>query len=227
MPNSATSRQFEPDDDEPPSAPGAPPPLVAEPFFTGPGIGILVGNAATLVGAVVQHWPALSIMAVYWGQSVAIGVATVIRMLMLKEFTTDGFTSGGRPVPTTRAGQVSTATFFAFHYGFFHLGYAVFLFHGRLGQLSSGTAAMVAANIAWFAGTHIWHVVAPGGNDYRGKPNLGTLMFYPYLRIIPMHLAIILGAAFPLGMLPLFIVLKTGADFGMHEVERRMLRSSE
>jgi hypothetical protein len=27
-------------------------------------------------------------------------------------------------------------------------------------------------------------------------------------------------------MLPLFMVLKTGADLGMHEVERRMLRTS-
>jgi hypothetical protein len=40
-----------------------------------------------------------------------------------------------------------------------------------------------------------------------------------------MHLAIILGTAFPLGALPFFILLKTGADLGMHEIERRMFRT--
>jgi hypothetical protein len=199
------------------------PPAPRAPFFSGPLFGILIGNAVTLVAATVQHWPALSIMLVYWGQSVALGIANVIRMLMLEDFSTDGFTSGGHRVPATRAGQVSTARFFAFHYGFFHLGYALFLFGGKLGRIERESAMMIAANIAMFAGSHIWHVVAAGGSGYRRKPNLGTLMFYPYLRIIPMHIAIILGSAFPPVMLPLFMALKTAADLGMHEVECRML----
>ena len=211
---------------QPERQPGPPAPLPREPFLSGPVAGILMGNAVTLLGAVFQHWPALPIMLIYWGQSVAIGVATLIRMMRLKEFSTDGFTSGGRPVPATRAGQVSTATFFAFHYGCFHLGYALFLFRGGSIHPLEGMGAMVAGNIALFAGSHIWHAMAQSGDGYRGKPNLGTLMFYPYLRIVPMHLAIIVGSALPLGALPVFILLKTGADLGMHVVERRMLQST-
>ena len=211
---------------QPDPQPGPPAPLPPRPLLSGPVAGILMGNAVTLAGAMFQHWPALPIMLIYWGQSVSIGIATVIRMLRLKEFSTDGFTSGGRPVPTTRAGQMSTAKFFAFHYGFFHVIYALFLFRGSHSHLAEGMGVMVAGNVALFAGSHIWHAIVQSGDDYRGKPNLGTLMFYPYPRIVPMHLAIILGGAFPLGALPVFILLKTGADLGMHEVERRMLQSA-
>lgn len=197
------------------------------PLLGGAAQGILFSNAVTLAGALFQHWPALPVLAVYWGQSVAIGVLNVIRMLTLKEFSTDGFRSGGRPVPPTRAGQVSTAKFFAFHYGVFHLVYALFLFKGaRMGHLDGWTPWIVAANVAMFAAAHAWPLVTSGGQDYRGKPNLGVLMFYPYLRILPMHLAIILGSVFS-SALPLFIVLKTGADLGMHAIEHRLFRSSD
>ena len=47
--------------------------------------GILIANAVTLLGALVQHWPVLPVLWVYWGQSVIIGIANVIRMLSLRE----------------------------------------------------------------------------------------------------------------------------------------------
>ena len=217
-----------------PSTPGAESPAVQtlelpreHPLWGGAAQGILFSNAVTLAGVLFQHWPALPVLAVYWGQSVAIGVLNVIRMLTLKEFSTDGFRSGNRPVPANRQGQVSTATFFAFHYGMFHLVYALFLFgSGRLGRLEGWAPWMVAGNVAMFAATHAWPLIASGGQDYRGKPNLGVLMFYPYVRILPMHLAIILGTSFT-NALPLFIVLKTGADLGMHALEHRIFRSAE
>ena len=197
------------------------------PLLGGAAQGIVFSNAVTLAGVLFQHWPALPVLAIYWGQSVAIGALNVVRILTLKEFSTDGFRSGNRPVPPTRASQVSTATFFAFHYGMFHLVYALFLFgSGRLGRLEGWMPWMMAGNVAMFAATHAWPLVASGGQDYRGKPNLGVLMFYPYVRILPMHLAIILGSVFA-GALPLFIVLKTGADLGMHAIEHRLFRSAD
>jgi len=203
-----------------PAAPGSP----LGPFIDGPMSGLLFSNAVTFVGAVFQHWPAWPVMVIYWGQSVAIGIANVIRISMLKDFSTAGLTSGGRPVPETPAAKRSTARFFALHYGGFHLVYALFLFRTGHPRVDRNTAIALAANVALFAGSHVWHVIAAHGSDYRGKPNLGTLLFYPYLRVLPMHLAIILGSAFPSGALPLFIVLKTGADLGMHAVERFAFR---
>ena len=84
----------------------------------------------------------------------------------------------------------------------------------------------IGINVAMFAAAHAWPLVTSGGQDYRGKPNLGVLMFYPYLRILPMHLTILLGSMFS-SALPLFIVLKTGADLGMHAIEQRIFRNAE
>ena len=60
--------------------------------------------------------------------------------------------------------------------------------------------------------------------DLRGKPNLGTLMFTPYLRVLPMHLSIIIGTAIGggAGLMLLFTVLKTASDVGMDAVDRRL-----
>ena len=51
-------------------------------------------------------------------------------------------------------------------------------------------------------------------------------MFYPYARIIPMHLTIVFGFNFG-GALILFLVLKTFADVIMHIVEHNVLRKGE
>ncbi|MFO1426872.1 MAG: DUF6498-containing protein [Steroidobacteraceae bacterium] len=55
---------------------------------------------------------------------------------------------------------------------------------------------------------------------------MGHLMLMPYLRIVPMHLVILFGAARgggP-GMMLLFTALKTLADLGMHRFEHRRLQ---
>lgn len=223
--------------------PGVPPPLTVvpgeatapplalpseHPFLNGPVAGILLGNAITFGGAVFQHWPALPVLLIYWGQSVAIGVVNVIRLYRLKSFSTANFQSNGRPVPETPEAARGVARFFAMHYGMFHLVYLMFLLSRKVpGQLQGWTAVTVAGNVALFAGSHVWHLVSRGGQDYRRKPNLGWLVFYPYLRIIPMHFTIILGSLFPLGALPFFIVLKTAADLGMHAVEGAIFQTAE
>lgn len=197
-------------------------------FLNGPLTGILFANAITFAGVTFQHWPFGPVLMVYLGQSVAIGLANVIRILGLRRFTTDGLRMNGSPVPVTRQAQRRIAGFFAFHYGSFHLAYALFLLGRQHEDLPVWTSLSIAANVALFAGPNVLHAVRDHGREFRGTPNLGTLMFYPYLRVLPMHLAIILGTTFPQGALPFFIGLKTAADVGMHEVERRLFwRPSE
>jgi hypothetical protein len=58
-------------------------------------------------------------------------------------------------------------------------------------------------------------------------PNIGSIMFFPYIRIIPMHLMIVAGDRFAgdsLAALVAFLLLKTAADVVMHVVEHAMAR---
>lgn len=184
---------------------------------------LLLANAATLAAALVLDWPAGWLLWPYWIQSVVIGWYARKRMLSLRQFSTSGFTSNDRPVPEDESGKRSTANFFALHYGFFHLGYFVFLCAQH--PLHAGWDLIVlAACGASFVLSQRQTYAAQHAADLRGKPNLGTLMFTPYLRVIPMHLAILLGAALGggTGLMVLFTVLKTASDLGLDAIDRRL-----
>jgi hypothetical protein len=185
---------------------------------------LLLVNAAILGIALFDHWNTVALMAAYWAQSVIIGVSNVFRILALDRFSTQGFKIGGNSVDPTPAVKRQTAIFFAVHYGFFHFGYLVFL-------LSMGKGVVLFD--AWFwlctgalAVNHFWSYRYNAELDRTGTPNIGALMFTPYLRVIPMHLTIVIGALFintAAGMI-MFGVLKTLADLAMHVVEHAQLR---
>jgi hypothetical protein len=160
-------------------------------------------------------------MWVYWAQSVIIGVSNFLRILDLKEFSTKGYRIMDQPVPPTRGTQIKTAVFFLIHYGFFHLIYFIFLatkssFTGAISKI--GVIACVVA----FACNHRYSYVTNRERDRTRKPNIGAVMFFPYARIIPMHLTIMFGVVAPQGSpfsLVLFLGLKTLADVIMHMYE--------
>ena len=190
-------------------------------------LGIFFGNIVSIVMAYAYDWSLHQIMWVYWGQSVTIGIMNVIRMLSLKEFSTEGMTSNGKPVPETMEAKRGIAAFFAFHFGFFHFVYAVFLWQEMpLNEIAMGTVMMMMACLSAFVGSHSFSLMHNMSADFKQKkPNLGTLMFYPYMRIIPMHLTIIFGGMSGLGM-AIFMGLKTLADLGMHMVEHHLFQKS-
>ncbi|MEJ7747348.1 MAG: DUF6498-containing protein [Luteimonas sp.] len=158
----------------------------------------------------------------YWMQSVMIGWYARKRMLALQRFSTEGFTSNGGRVAEDDSGKRSTAAFFTLHYGFFHLGYLVFL-AAEHAPGSWRDAVLLAACGVSFVLSQAPTYDAQHAADLRGKPSLGALMFTPYLRVVPMHLAILLGASFAgAGALWLFTALKTGSDLMLDWIDRRM-----
>lgn len=209
-------------------------------------LAIIASNLLTLLTAWWQDWPLVLMLWPYWCQSLVIGWFARKRILALGTFSTEGFRINDQAVAPTPETQRRTATFFAIHYGFFHLVYFIFLLamsamSGEPASAGGGTQVVqpsferihrsdvlliLGLSLSfWFShrASYREHVEA----DLRRVPNIGTLMFLPYLRIIPMHLTIILGMALGdgLGRL-LFGGLKTVADVLMHKIEHRWLQGN-
>jgi len=185
---------------------------------------LVLVNVATLVLALGFGWPLATLMWPYLLQSLVIGYYSRRRMLALTEFSTEGVKENNRPVPPTVETRNRMANFFTLHFGFFHLGYALFLWQ-RVGEMAWWDWAGCAVAALSFAFNHRLSYEQNVAADRRGRPNIGKLMILPYARILPMHITILLGWAWegPVAVL-LFGGLKTVADVIMHKVEHRSLQ---
>jgi len=188
--------------------------------------GVIFSNVLSIVLAAIFHWDLGEILWIYWAQNVIIGISNFIRIMSLKDFTTKGLSSNGRPVPETQKAKRDTAFFFLMHYGFFHFAYAVFLATQHPVNLAAnGDIAFLIVAIAGFALTHGYSFIHNKGADFRHrKPNLGTMLFYPYMRVLPMHFIILAGTFLGGGAMTAFMLMKTVADAGMHMVEHALFR---
>jgi hypothetical protein len=191
---------------------------------------LLLSNIVIIFFATTEHWDLLTIMWIYWYQSIIIGLFNFIRILQLNEFSTTGFEINNHPVLPTQSTKVYTAFFFLFHFGFFHLVYAIFLASGFLfssyrGTLGSANSNHIFLTSLIFFANHFFSYFYNRVKDSK-QQNIGSLMFYPYVRIIPMHLTIIFGSIFNVALV-LFLILKTFSDVIMHMVEHNVLRKNE
>jgi len=183
--------------------------------------GLLISNALTLTMALILKWPLALVLWPYWIQSIIIGWYARKRMLALKKFSTEGFTSNDEPVPENEKGKRSTASFFVMHYGIFHFVYLIFLLDkARLDNAWDGFWIIVCGLSYIFAQRKTYQQQV--ASDKLGIPNLGKLMCLPYLRILPMHLTIIFGmiggSTFSILF---FMTLKTIADVLLDKFDRR------
>ena len=183
---------------------------------------LMLVNMVALVIAYVGGWSLVDLMAVYWVQSVIIGISYFFRMLNLGRFSTENFKINDRSVDPTPETKRQTAFFFLIHFGFFHFGYLMFILFENTTGSPLGLGLLVCS-IA-FAINHYFSYRYHREVDASGTPNIGTLMFTPYLRVVPMHLTIVFGAV-ALGSTGVLVfgILKMVADVAMHRVEHKML----
>ncbi len=193
---------------------------------------LVLSNLITIFLAVAFNWSVMIILWTYWLQSVIIGFFNFLRILTLKDFSTESYLSNGKPLLSIQAAKFGSAVFFVFHYGFFHLVYAVFLSGFSFASaIFSGTiffdfGFVVLGGIIFFF-NHLFSFLYFRNKPKKIKPNLGKIMMFPYARIIPMHLTIIFGGIFlatGIGsafVVVLFLSLKTLADLIMHSVEHK------
>ena len=182
---------------------------------------LLLSNLATMAFALVERWDLSVVMWIYWGQSVVIGFFNWRRILSLRQFSTENFTMNDQPVDPTPSTRRQVAFFFLIHYGFFHLVYFVFLGAER-GDLPRADIAGALICVTLFAVNHRFSYRHHLERDLARKPNIGSVMMFPYARIVPMHLTILFGnllGAQSARALLFFLGLKTLADVIMHKIE--------
>lgn len=207
--------------------------------FTKPStLSLIFSNLLVIFFAIVDSISANEVMWIYWTQSVIIGIFNFIKMITLKDFSTEGFKQGNKQMPPTRATAISSAVFFLFHYGFFHFVYAIFL--GGFSQFSnSGSSSFSTSYFIYSAGMFFISYLIEFINSRKVQnaepPNIGYLMFAPYARIIPMHFTIIFGgfigaagslfaAKTDLAIIFLFTGIKTLVDVITHSWDFNTLK---
>ena len=199
---------------------------------------LIFSNLLVIFFAIVDGISANEVLWIYWSQSVIIGIFNFIKMITLKDFSTEGFKQGKKQMLPTRATAISSAVFFLFHYGFFHLVYAVFL--GAFSDFSyssnsaSGTNYLLLSSGMFFI-SYLIEFINSRKEQSDELPNIGLIMFAPYARIIPMHLTIIFGGFIGaagsifstntnLSIIVLFIGLKTVVDLITHSIDFKKLK---
>lgn len=186
-------------------------------------LGLLVSNLIVIILSVVQNWEVSEVLWVYWMQSIIIGFFQFLRILSLKKFSTENFTINNRPAPPTLKTKVFTAFFFMFHYGFFHFIYAIFLFSLFTNQPFNFRYLILGSFIFFL--NHTFSFYHNRVVDQQRVQNIGSLLFAPYARIIPMHLVIVFGAILGQSTLVVFLLLKTLADLLMHTIKHKINHS--
>lgn len=180
----------------------------------------LLGVNLGVIGlAIAQDWALPTVLASYWLQSVIIGFFQALKMAELTVFSTDGVKMNDRPVDPTPGTKRGMVAFFLLHYGFFHLVYAMFIV--QYGAIAWTEVAI--SGLAFFA-NHMFSYFENRNRPRKTPPNIGTMMAFPYIRILPMHAFIIGGALLAATggwAVALFMVLKTIADEAMHVIEHR------
>ena len=152
-----------------------------------------------------------TIVWIYWLQSVLIGFFTFIELLQVKDPDAGSMTLNHQPISKNNMG--CAAFFFLFHFGFFHLVYAIFL----MVSFSKGAnpkIVLITAGIFLVEST--LDLLSRKKTANHQKENVGKMFFIPYLRIIPMHLMILLPPFLGFGSSVIFLILKSVADIGMY-----------
>ena len=184
---------------------------------------LIISNLLVIIWAAIAKWSLSFILWVYWTQSVLIGLFWFLKILAFKNLYRKSTTSSDNIVRMGVIERIAGGLFFLIHYGGFHLVYIAFL------RFQFGTCPVKPLVI--FGGiffiNQLFSFFANIEKEKGQRANFREFMSFPYARIVPMHLTIILGAGLResgLGdefVLLLFLVLKTAADVIMHIKQKK------
>lgn len=184
---------------------------------------LLITNLIVIILAIVQKWNIGEILWIYWMQSIIIGVFYFLKILIVNNISIE------LPIqnyPNRKYfGNLKyfLAVFFLIHYGIFHLVYMAFLSMPFFLNLEiykfSFYSLEILISVGLFFANHLFSFLYNFRQDREKKMNINSVIFQPYLRIIPIHLTIIAGGFLfnqNIIILLFFLILKTFSDLVMH-----------
>jgi hypothetical protein len=153
----------------------------------------------------------------YWSQNILYGFFNFIDILTTRKVDiSTGVKSPFGSQYTEKGIKSSTAWFFFFHFGAFHLAYFIFLL--AMDKTGPFDWSFFKYYLLVF---FIFQLVSFIQNKIRNKDNvtnLGRMFFKPYLRVVPMHLCILIPAFLHITSLTVFLILKVIADVFMYVI---------
>ena len=194
---------------------------------------LIISNIITIIIAVIENWDFVIILFVYWCQSVIIGFFAILKILNLKEFSTENFYVGYEQPKPTEETKKFVAGYFATGYVFMHLLYiwmiiAISSDNGYVFTRFVDSSIFIISSIVFFLIAHFYSYIYNKEEDSKKKQNIGSMFLRPFARIIPIHFApVIFG--FIYGLLTIsnkislvaFLLLKTLIDVIMHISEHK------
>jgi hypothetical protein len=181
---------------------------------------LTLANASVIIIAILHRWQLGTVVWVYWVQSSVIGYFKWRRILNITRFTADGVTINGQPMQLSKSSQQKGAALFAWSYGGLHFAYLIFLWTAAFG-LPHDTTYIAVIALSFFINE--W--VSYRGNKPRIanlEPNIGLVIFFPFARVLPIHIVCIIGlttAPKSLVVIVGFLLLKMVADVFMHSLD--------
>lgn len=205
-------------------------------FYQKPVLTLIVTNLLVLLWALYQQWGVLSVMWIYWIQSVSIGFFWFLTILFHRNLYQGAnfFNRSSEPERLRLFSRMSIACFFLFNYGFFHFVYLSFFLSKHF--FSKNPAEISTKSLLLFGGlfvlSQLFSFVQEFGEITNKPASVKRFMTFPYVRIVPFHMTIIFGGFFgtalnefgfsggPLVLL-IFLLLKTSADAVMEIKQRK------
>lgn len=196
-----------------------------------PLISLIIFNLLPLIGVIQFEWSLLTMMLMYWAESLVIGFFTVLRMALAAK-AVDNAQSQQIQTPVQHiAMKIFLIPFFCMHFGGFMLGHLIFIFalfsqgSGQIGFNLGGLNILPIKMVALpLAGLFAYHLIVFIFNYIRPKAyyftNAAAEMMHPYPRIIFTHI-IILFIGFATAFLPnvsdvlivaVLVITKTALD---------------
>jgi len=201
---------------------------------------LLISNFIVIYLAINENWNLMTILWIYWFQSIIIGFFNFLKILMFKNsLDNNSFNKKiGFFKTSDKKIKIYAGTLFVFFYTLFHFIYFLFLVNGfffvshlNKGIIPSPEIKSVLQMSLLFFINHLFSFLYNLKEPLENK-SLWNIITQPFSRIIPMHFIIIFSGFFIFTsnsqtILLFFLLLKTLLDISGHLVKHNRKNSDQ